>query len=451
MVTGEEGSGSSMKNSLKNGLAIGVAVLLLTGGCRLAWGEPQTDTPAAPIRPIPLALDRQQDEMPDREHWQEEYNLTDRLRVVADAPVVSLDRPICSVSLAPVDLDDEMVSAFPVLISEDARIYEALRLTRGEILGRVMEARRTLAVQKSADGQAELVKRLKNYREEFASAPEYGVLRETTPDFRTDSEQPGVRRMEAYAIIHGRGFAYTASVSERGVGRLSLLPQEEAGVCAGYAPADQESASGLKLSGDDALRQAEQINRRLKSGLTAAWVHAVERVDHGATAWCVEYTRKVRGAQVGCVGSEIGEAEELLRIYVDDGGFTGLEWNAPMEETGVLDENVMTLPLEEIEKIVKLNLGRTLEQTKAAFGTGRVTCSIGLLRQSLMCLPDDGVEGGYRLEPVWDVYLKTGAESLLKGGDGTEAEFLGARSSLTLSAVDGRVIRRGTAQAGDAV
>ena len=229
-----------------------------------------------------------------------------------------------------------------------------------------------------------------------------------------------------------------------------------------YSGTYRSEPEGVSTTKEQAIALAKEMAGKLDSGLALSHVMTVglfvnydeENTWEHPWAWQCVFMREVNG--VGTVydsrdvGSDIdsnvqGRVNEALEITVDDRGIINVHWVNPMTVDTITNPDATLMPFKEIEtKLANLvrekydyDITRENNSTHELF--------IQHAELALMRIGEPNATT-FTLEPVWSFFIEftehpdysSNPDLLRAGYDGDPAYW----NSLTISAIDGRVIDR---------
>jgi hypothetical protein len=226
---------------------------------------------------------------------------------------------------------------------------------------------------------------------------------------------------------------------------------------------DMRIMAGFPLSVDEAVKTAEPIVKALNQDLTLFHVSpavVIQVMDFDAPAvpygYRLVYTRNYNGVMANYASPLLSEnlntspedasgynkryPQESLSIVVGADGIYSIEYSAPQTIQKIESSNAKILPFDEIQKIFDQNIVLTKKEYDTYISID--TIQLGLMR---IAKPNSG---DYLVIPVWDFYGNyTGASGVVPRTEDEYWSLMGDfpdRSFLTINAIDGSVIDRGT-------
>ena len=308
----------------------------------------------------------------------------------------------------------------------------------------------------------------KSVKEQYAAfsnlaktAPSAAEQRQRPPEFSPLTSETGDVYMGFRGVAERDGTSYLVSASYSDRASAVNIAEVYQDYARHYFGTYRSEPDGLTTTKEQAIALATAMVQSLDGGLALSHVMTVGQSVYGDEttpsenpwAWQCVFQREVNG--VGTVydsrdvGSDIdsnvqGRVNEALEITVDDRGICNVHWINPMTVDSISTPDATLLPFAEIEAKLadllreKYDYNITRENGDHELYIQRV--EFGMMRVGK---PDSVT---YTLEPVWSFFTDfvehpdyASVPGLLDAAcDGDPTSW----NSLTLSAIDGRVIDR---------
>jgi beta-lactamase regulating signal transducer with metallopeptidase domain len=300
------------------------------------------------------------------------------------------------------------------------------------------------------------------YSEAVKTAPSAAEKREVAIEFVERKDDYGESMMSFRGVAEHNGTEYLVRAGNSSNANTININELHDDRPIGYLGTYRETPEGVSTTKEQAIEFATAMAAKLDSGLTLSHVMTVGlfvNYDEANTwehpwAWQCVFMRQVNG--VGTVydsrdvGTDIdtnilnGRTTEALEITVDDRGICDLRWVNPMTIDSIATPAATLLLFSQIETMLP-----ELLREKYDYNVTREEGTLELFFQRAeLGLMRIGKPGSvtYTLEPVWSFFLEfeenpdySDMPDLLRAGyDGDPAFW----NSLTISAIDGRVIDR---------
>ena len=303
-----------------------------------------------------------------------------------------------------------------------------------------------------------VVKQYEAYRTLAQTAPSAAERRTLPPVFTEHTDVFGDTFMGFRGVAEKDGTEYLVS-SAANTGRNAAVNVMEAyqDYALTYMGSYRDAPVDVAISKDEAVALASALASQIDGGLALAHVFTVgthaaaqgSEAEQTMWAWQCVFMRAVNG--VGTVydsrdvGSDIssevyGRVNEALEITVDDRGVCNIHWINPMTVTAA--ENATLLPFAAITEKLADQLREKMDYDVA---DGEVqTIYVRHAELGLMRVGKPGAKA-YTLEPVWSFFTSFEAQPSYMTPDRLRPSYQGDPAfwnSLTVSAVDGRVLDR---------
>jgi len=301
------------------------------------------------------------------------------------------------------------------------------------------------------------------YTKMIQTSPSAAEKREVAVEFVERTNESGHPYMGFRGVteLSGTEYLVTASYSDRASAvNINELHENQPQYYMGTYRSEPE---GLSITKEQAIALAAAMAGKLDGGLSLNHVMPVglfvaqgeENTWEHPWAWQCIFMREVNGVGTAYDSRDVasdmettvvnGRAYEALEITVDDRGICNVHWINPMTVDAITNPDATLMPFAEIEaKLADLirekydyNITRENDSTHELY---ILRAELGMMR---IGKPGDTT---YALEPVWNFFIgfdeKPDYESI---PDLLRAAYDGdptCWNSLTISAIDGRVIDR---------
>ncbi len=299
------------------------------------------------------------------------------------------------------------------------------------------------------------------YSEMAKTAPSVKENKQVPFEFTQRTSETGDVYMSFRGVAEHNGTRFQVSAAYSDKASAVNIAEDLEDYPMQYSGTYRKTPEGVSTTKEQAIALAKEMAAKLDSGLTLSHVMTVglfvnydeENTWEHPWAWQCVFMRQING--VGTVydsrdvGSDIdsnvqGRVNEALEITVDDRGIINVHWVNPMTVDSISTPAATLLPFSQIETMLP-ELLREKYDYNVTRDEGTVELFFQRAELGLMRIGKPG-STTYTLEPVWSFFLEfeenpdySDIPDLLRAGyDGDPAYW----NSLTISAIDGRVIDR---------
>ncbi|MEN6562031.1 MAG: DUF6034 family protein [Christensenella sp.] len=301
------------------------------------------------------------------------------------------------------------------------------------------------------------------YSEMAKTAPSAAENKQIAPGFTQHMSETGNSYMGFRGVTELNGTEYLVSASYSDRASAVNINEFYENQPLYYSGTYRSEPAGLSVTKEQAVALATAMAEKLDSGLSLNHVMTVglfvaqgeENTWEHPWAWQCIFMREVNGVGTAYDSRDVasdmetmvvnGRAYEALEITVDDRGICNVHWINPMTVDSITNPDATLMPFAEIEaKLADLirekydyNITREKDSTHELY---ILRAELGMMRI--------GVPGSitYTLEPVWNFFIgfdekpdyESNPDLLRAAYDGDPTYW----NSLTISAIDGRVIDR---------
>ncbi len=299
------------------------------------------------------------------------------------------------------------------------------------------------------------------YLEKAKTAPSAAESKQIAPEFTQYMSETGDAYMGFRGVAELNGTQYLVSAAYSDSGSAVNIAEVYKDYALHYFGTYRSEPLGVSTTKEQAIALATTMAEKLDSGLALSHVMTVGQSGSGDEgdasehpwAWQCVFMREVNG--VGTVydsrdvGSDIdsnvqGRVNEALEITVDDRGICNVHWINPMTVDTISNPGATLMPFAEIEAKLA-DLAREKYDYNITREDGTHELFIKRAELGMMRIGKPG-STTYTLEPVWSFFIEfeehadyASVPGLLDAATDGDPVFW---NSLTISAIDGRVIDR---------